>query len=72
MTKTTMTMMAAMRTSMRRTRRMNFHERLRRKGPVFESHQKAHEEVLANEGWFGDGVPLKGKQFTVAAKQRAS
>ncbi|TFW57964.1 hypothetical protein CT676_27605 [Bradyrhizobium sp. MOS001] len=48
---------------------MNFHERLRRDGPVFETHEKAHHEVLATEDWFGDGKPYIGKQFT-AAKAR--
>lgn len=48
---------------------MNFHERLRRTGPVFQTHAKAHHEVLATESWFGDGKPHIGKQFT-AAKAR--
>lgn len=43
---------------------MNFHERLRRNGPVFHTHEKAHHEVLATESWFGDGKPYIGKQFT--------
>jgi hypothetical protein len=48
---------------------MNFHRG--RNGPVFKTHQKTHEEVLANEFWFGDGVPVIGKQFTAAkAKER--
>jgi hypothetical protein len=43
----------------------------RRNGPIFKTHQKAHHEVLANEGWFGDGAPVIGKQFTAAkAKER--
>jgi len=50
---------------------MNFHERRRRNGPVFKTHQKTHEEVLANEFWFGDDAPVIGKQFTAAkAKER--
>lgn len=49
---------------------MNFHERLRRKGSVFKTHQKAHEAVLANESWFGDGALLIGKQFTAAKTQQ--
>lgn len=50
---------------------MSFVERRRRNGPIFKTHQKAHEEVLANEFWFGDGVPVIGKQFTAAkAKER--
>ena len=48
---------------------MNFHERLRRDGPVFQTHVKAHRQVLATENWFGDGKPYIGKQFT-AAKAR--
>ena len=48
---------------------MNFHERLRRNGPVFQTHTKAHHEVLATESWFGDSKPHIGKQFT-AAKAR--
>jgi hypothetical protein len=48
---------------------MNFHERRRRNGPVFETHEKAHREVLATENWFGDGKPFIGRQFT-AAKAR--
>lgn len=43
---------------------MNFHERQRRNGPVFQTHTKAHREVLATEDWFGDGKPSVGKQFT--------
>jgi hypothetical protein len=49
---------------------MNFEERRRRNGPIFKTHQSAHEEVLANEFWFGDGVPVIGKQFT-AEKAKA-
>jgi hypothetical protein len=49
---------------------MNFHERLRRKGPVFKTHQKAHEAVLANEFWFGDGAPVIGKQFSAEKTQQ--
>jgi hypothetical protein len=50
---------------------MSFEERRRRNGPIFKTHQKAHEEVLANESWFGEGRPLLGKQFTAAkAKER--
>src|SRR5882724_728588 len=50
---------------------MNFHDRRRRDGPVFKTHQKTHEEVLANEFWFGDDAPVIGKQFTAAkAKER--
>lgn len=48
---------------------MNFHERLRRSGPVFQTHEKAHREVIATENWFGDRKPHMGKQFT-AAKAR--
>jgi hypothetical protein len=48
---------------------MNFHERQRRNGPVFQTHEKAHREVLATENWFGDGKPHIGKQFT-AGKAR--
>jgi hypothetical protein len=43
---------------------VSLEERRRRNGPIFKTHQKAHEEVLANEFWFGDGVPVIGKQFT--------
>jgi hypothetical protein len=43
---------------------MNFHERQRRNGPVFQTHTKAHQEVLATEDWFGDGKPFIGRQFT--------
>jgi hypothetical protein len=43
---------------------MSFEERRRRKGPTFKTHQNAHAEVLVNEGWFGDGAPVIGKQFT--------
>jgi hypothetical protein len=50
---------------------MSFEERRRRNGPDFKTHQKVHEEVLANEFWFGDGEPVIGKQFTSAkAKER--
>ena len=50
---------------------MSLEERRRRNGPIFKTHQKAHEEVLANESWFGDGVPVIGKQFTAEkAKER--
>src|SRR5258708_5512583 len=49
---------------------MNFEERRRRNGPVFQTHQKAHEAVLANEFWFGDGEPTIGEQFT-AEKAKA-
>jgi hypothetical protein len=50
---------------------MNFQERLRRNGPVFQTHAKAHHEVLATESWFADGEPHIGKQFTAAkAKER--
>ena len=45
---------------------MNFHERLRRNGPTFQTHVKAHREILASESWFGDGKPYIGKQFTAA------
>lgn len=48
---------------------MNYYDRLRRNGPVFQTHAKAHHEVLATEDWFGDGKPYIGKQFT-AAKAR--
>lgn len=44
---------------------MNFYERQRRNGPIFHTHVRAHQEVLANEYWFGDGKPSVGKQFTV-------
>jgi hypothetical protein len=43
---------------------MNFHERQHRNGPVFQTHTKAHHEVLATESWFGDGKPSVGRQFT--------
>lgn len=43
---------------------MNFHERQRRNGPAFQTHEKAHREVLATESWFGDGKPFIGRQFT--------
>lgn len=50
---------------------MSFEERRRRNGPVFKTHQRCHEEVLATEAWFGDGEPVIGKQFTAAkAKER--
>jgi hypothetical protein len=50
---------------------MSFHERRQRNSPIFKTHQKAHEEVLANEFWFGDDVPVIGEQFTKAkAKER--
>jgi hypothetical protein len=50
---------------------MNFHDRIRRLGPVFKTHQKVHHEVLANEFWFGDGAPVIGRQFTARkAKER--
>ena len=49
---------------------MNFHERRRRKGPVFKTHQKAHKTVLANEFWFGDDAPVIGKQFTAEKTQQ--
>jgi hypothetical protein len=34
--------------------------------PSFKSHRRTHEEILANEAWFGDGEPVMGKQFTAA------
>jgi hypothetical protein len=34
--------------------------------PSFKSHRRTHEEILANEKWFGDGEPVMGKQFTAA------
>ncbi|TFW56900.1 hypothetical protein CT676_32875 [Bradyrhizobium sp. MOS001] len=43
---------------------MNFYERLRRNGPVFHTHVKAHHAVLANEYWFSDATPRMGRQFT--------
>lgn len=43
---------------------MNFHERQRRNGPVFQTHAEAHREVLATENWFGDSKPFIGGQFT--------
>jgi hypothetical protein len=50
---------------------MSIEERRRRNGPVFKTHQKAHEAVLATESWFGDGKPGIGKQFTAEkTKQR--
>jgi hypothetical protein len=50
---------------------MSFEERRRRNGPIFRTHQRAHEGVLADEGWYGDGEPVIGKQFTTAkAKER--
>jgi len=48
---------------------MNYYERQRRNGPIFHTHEKAHNAVLATEHWFGDGKPSIGKQFT-AAKAR--
>ena len=48
---------------------MSFEERRRRNGPIFQTHEKAHREVLATEKWFGDSKPYIGKQFT-AAKAR--
>jgi hypothetical protein len=39
--------------------------------PTFKTHVSAHEAVLANESWFGDGIPVIGKQFTAEkAKER--
>ena len=32
-------------------------------GPMFNTHQKAHEQVLTNEFWFGDGTPVIDAQF---------
>jgi hypothetical protein len=50
---------------------MIFEERRRRSSPHFETHQKAHQEILANEALFGDGAPVIGKQFTMAkARER--
>jgi hypothetical protein len=48
---------------------MSWEQHCRRRGPAFKTHQKAHDGVLANEAWFGDGAPVIGKQFT-AAKAR--
>jgi hypothetical protein len=42
---------------------MNGHRSNRRS---FKSHRHTHEEILANEKWFGDGEPVMGKQFTAA------
>lgn len=50
--------------TMKSTTHMNYYERQRRNGPVFQTHTKAHHEVLATEDWFGDGKPFIGKQFT--------
>ena len=50
---------------------MNLDHRRRRNGPTFKTHHKAHQVVLANEVWFGDGHPAIGKQFTAEkAKER--
>jgi hypothetical protein len=39
--------------------------------PFFKTQVCAHEEVLANEFWFGDGKPCLGEQFTARkAKER--
>ena len=39
--------------------------------PSFKTHVGAHEEILSNEFWFGDGEPHLGKQFTARkAKER--
>lgn len=43
---------------------MSLEDRRERSSPFFNTHQKAQEEVLANEFWFGDGRPVIGKQFT--------
>jgi hypothetical protein len=43
---------------------MNFHGRRRFNLPSFKTHISAHEEVLGNKFWFGDGTPDLGKQFT--------
>jgi hypothetical protein len=50
---------------------MNFEDRRQLDLPSFKIHQRAHEEVLSNEPWFGDGEPDLGKQFTARkAKKR--
>jgi uncharacterized protein (UPF0212 family) len=36
----------------------------RRAEPTFRSHVRAHEAVVANEFWYGDGHPSLGKTFT--------
>ena len=41
---------------------MSAEERRRRNGPIFKTHQKAHEEVLANEARLGDGPPIAGAE----------
>ena len=43
---------------------MNFQECRRFNLLFFKTHINAHEEVLSNEFWFGDGKPHLGKQFT--------
>jgi hypothetical protein len=41
---------------------MSYEERRRRNSPMFKTHLKAHEAVLANELWFGDGPPIAGAE----------
>lgn len=36
----------------------------RRSGPTFHRHVRAHEAVVTNEHWYGDGPPSLGKSFT--------
>jgi hypothetical protein len=52
---------------------MNFHERLRRKGPVFKTHQKLADlstTEAANSMAAGEGARLIGKQFTAEKTQQ--
>jgi hypothetical protein len=34
--------------------------------PRFQAHVRAHEQVISNEQWYGDGPPDLGKAFTAA------
>jgi hypothetical protein len=37
---------------------------MKQRGPTFSHHVRAHEAVVTNEFWFGDGHPTLGKSFT--------
>jgi hypothetical protein len=37
---------------------------MKQRAPTFHRHVRAHEAVVTNEHWFGDGPPTLGKSFT--------
>jgi hypothetical protein len=37
---------------------------MKKRAPTFHRHVRAHEAVVTNEFWYGDGLPSLGKSFT--------